>query len=280
MTFTSLLLVGCTSPTAGIRKFYLLSLRYNPESKSSLISDLDSLLSSDRGPNGTFNNVRIGYRGVCVEARRDENATDADWHCGWRTPDVFTDLAGDPLDLLKVADLYKDRISFSTPLWAATVTLAVAALLVIVNCIPAIPIPAVTRKIASAAASFGMLLLLGCMMLQQVTSSTVDNLVTQLGVGAIDIDIGYANVAFGWAAFACSVLAAVGVTAVAAAEAAVVRAQTKAELMATIGLEKATGGRVDLNDFRQFTNATAAPSGAGNTDRRKEFAKKDRKSVV
>jgi len=262
LILVSFLLAGCTSSTPGIRKFYLLSLRYNPSFNSSLVTDLDALLDGDRGLNGTFSDVRIGYRGICIETRADANATEADWACGRRTPDVFTDLSGDPIDLLKVADTYKDRISFSAPLWAATLALGLATLLVILNSLPALPLPAVTRKIAAAAASVGTLLLLGCMILQQVTSSAVENLVTQLSVGAVDIGIGSANVAFGWGAFACAVLAAVGTAAAAAADAAVLGAQERAQDAAAAGLEKASGGRVGLNDFRPFSNSAAPPPSA------------------
>jgi hypothetical protein len=178
LIFTSLLLAGCSSPTAGIRKFYLLSLRYKSD------------------------HARIGYGGICIASRSGANTTDENWNCGGRT----------------------SIVSYSLPLGAATVTLVVTALLVIVNCIPAITVPAITRTIAGATASLGMLLLLGCMILQHVTSKFV-NLVAQLSAGAFESKIGYANVAFGWSAFACAVLAAVALVAVAQAEATVAKAE-------------------------------------------------------
>ena len=176
LIFTSLLLAGCSSPTAGIRKFYLLSLRYKS------------------------GHARIGYGGICTESQSDANTTDENWNCGGGASVVGYSLQ------------------------AATGTLVVTALLVIVNCIPTFTVPAITRTIASATASLGMLLLLGCMILQHVTSKFV-NLVGQLSAGAFESKIGYANVAFGWSAFACTSIAAVGLVAVAQVEATVAKAE-------------------------------------------------------
>jgi len=75
------------------------------------------------------------------------------------TGKIFTDPNDN--ELLKVADLYKGRISLLAPLWAANVALAITALLVLINYLSVITAPAITRKIASVAASIGMLLLLG-----------------------------------------------------------------------------------------------------------------------
>jgi len=176
LIFTSLLLVGCSSPTAGICKFNLLSLRYKS------------------------GHARIGYGGICIASQSDANTNNENWNCGSRASVVGYSLR------------------------AITGTLVVTALLVIVNCIPTITVCAITRTIASATASLGMLLLLGCMILQHVTSKFV-NLVGQLSAGAFESKIGYANVAFRWSAFACTCLAAVGLVAVAQVEATVAKAE-------------------------------------------------------
>ncbi|KAF8534058.1 Ca2+ regulator and membrane fusion protein Fig1-domain-containing protein [Trichophaea hybrida] len=219
LIFNSLLLSGCTSPSPGIRKFYLVSLQYNTEStKTTVITDISKLLSSSHSKN-----------------------------------DIVKDLAGDPLDLVTVGDLYKDKISFSTPLWASLISLAIGSFMVLVNCIPAIPIPPITRRIAAGAAGCGALMLLGCMVLQQVTTSAIATLVGHLGMKTVVIHVGSANIGFGWAAFATAMAGAIGTIAVAAAEMAIERAKAKGEEVMEKGLGKATGGRMGVQDVRNFT---------------------------
>ncbi|KAF8246416.1 hypothetical protein K440DRAFT_662170 [Wilcoxina mikolae CBS 423.85] len=253
LIFNSLLLAGCTSPTPGFRKFYLVSLHYDTSStKTTVITDLSKLLSSTHSKNGSFSTIRIGYRGICLETKPDNNSTDFSWHCGKHGKDIVKDLAGDPLDLVTVGDLYKDKISFSTPLWASLISLAIGFLMVAANCIPAIPIPPITRRIAAGATGGGALMLLGCMVLQQVTTSAIATLVGHLGMKAVVIHVGSANIGFGWAAFATAMAAAVGTIAVAAAEMAVERVRAKGEEVMEKGLDKATGGRVGVQDVRGF----------------------------
>jgi hypothetical protein len=277
LVFNSLLLAGCTSATPGLRKFYLVSLHYNTEStKSSIITDLDKVLSSDKGKNGTFNYIRIGYRGICIETKKDNNS-DLTWNCAKHGKDIAKDLGGDPLDLVTVGDLYKDKISFSTPLWASLISLGIGFLMVVANCIPVVPIPKITKKIAAGAAGLGALMLLGSMVLQQVTTSAIATLVGHLGMKAVLIHVGHANVGFGWAAFATAFAAAIGTLAVAAAEMAVERIETKTEQLMERGLDKATGGRVGVQDIRGFNptayNPNSFPPPPQSSESRKTFGK-------
>jgi len=142
----------------------------------------------------------IGFGGICIESQSDANTTNENWNCGGGASVVGYSLR------------------------ATTGTLVVTAPLVIINCIPTFTVPAITRTIASATTSLGMLLLLGCMILQHVTSKLV-NLVGQLSAGAFESKIVYTNVTFGWSAFACTGLAAVGLVAVAQVEATVAKAE-------------------------------------------------------
>ncbi|KAI5790311.1 Ca2+ regulator and membrane fusion protein Fig1-domain-containing protein, partial [Geopyxis carbonaria] len=185
---------------------------------------VSDILSDDKG-NSTFSSVRIGYRGVCIESTTGKDK-DSSWTCAPTGSEIFgSSLGGDPIDLVSIGDVFKDKISFSTPLIVSAIFLGLAWLCVAINCIPAIPIPAVTRKVAAVSASAGTLLFCGAMVLQQVTTGAVETLVARLGVGAVLIDVGNADIAFGWAAFALAVVAAVATAAVAAAEYAVAKAQ-------------------------------------------------------
>jgi hypothetical protein len=191
-----------------------------------------------------------------------------------RTAKIFTD--PDDNELLKAADLYKDRISFSVPLWTATVALTIAALLMLINCLPVITVPAITRKVASAAASVGMLLLLGGIILQHVASAAMD-VVAHLTFGTTEAHFGCGNIVFGWVGFVCSVLATVDLVSDVGALMAAERAQSEAEVAAAKE-DNATRDRVDLTDARTFTDADASPrgvtrAGGGNCEQltRKEF---------
>lgn len=241
--FTTFILTGSTAP--GLRKFYLISLRYNPDaSASKILGSLDDLLSSDKGK-VSFSNIRVGYRGLCIEHSNG-------WDCakdGTTLGHIAGDISGDPLDLVSIADIYRNKISFSFPIWVAVIALSIGWLGVALNCIPGIPIPAWTKKVAAAGCTLGSLALLGAMTLQQVTSGAVSTLVDKMGMDAVEIHIGTANIGFGWAAFALSMLATIGVTAIVAAEWGVAAAQAKALEKTTEVMERATGGRFSTVDF-------------------------------
>lgn len=159
--FTTFILTGSTAP--GLRKFYLISLRYNDDAAASkILGGLDDLFSSDTGK-VSFSNIRVGYRGLCIEHSEG-------WDCARDGAALGGDIGGDPLDLVAIADIYRGKISFSFPIWVAVVALAVGWLGVAANCIPGVPIPSWTKKAGAAGCALGSLALLGAMILQQVTS--------------------------------------------------------------------------------------------------------------
>jgi hypothetical protein len=184
------------------------------------------VLKVDKSGNNTFSTLRVGYRGVCILSSSKSDSSPS-WRCTG-TGSSQGNFQSDPLDLVAVGDLYKDHISFSTPVWAATILYAIALIMVAVNSIPFIPIPPITRKIAGVAAVLGCLALLGAMVLQQVTMDAVVMLVKGLGLGLVDIEVGKEVTAFGWAAFAVGLLGSVGCGAVAIAEIAVEKVKGKA----------------------------------------------------
>jgi len=269
LIFLSLIISGCSSTSPGIRKFYLLSLRYNSTTLSkaeSAISDISNLFSHKNSSNNndTFQELRISYRGLCLET---ENST---FVCG-RNGKALGDIHDDPLDLVKVGDTYQEKVSFTVPLWAALAFLIITWLMVLPNTIPAIPIPAITRKIAGVAAPLGALILMGAMVLQQVTTKAISTLVGELGLGAVVAHVGHGNEVFGWAAFALAAVAAMCCAAVAAAEWAVEKAQHRAEVLMARGVEagmsKATGGRMGMEDLESlksgFDSVRAYKNGGG-----------------
>ncbi|KAH8155196.1 uncharacterized protein LAJ45_00205 [Morchella importuna] len=245
--FTTFILCGTTSPA--LRKFYLISFSYN-DSKTTTevlngLEKLDGLLSSSKNDSATFSLIRVGYRGLCVDHSEG-------WDCARTSADlerVAGDLGGDPLDLMAIADIYRSRISFSLPVWVAVIAMAVGWLGVAVNCIPGIPIPAWTKKVAAVGCSLGTLALMGTMVLQQVTSGAVSTLVQKMGINTVEAKIGGANVGFGWAAFALSLLATIAICAIVFAEWGIATAQAKALEKGDYLVGKATGGKVGMSDF-------------------------------
>jgi hypothetical protein len=259
---------GCSSSSAGVRKFYLISLKYNSSSKSSFIKDISDALSSDTGKNGTFNDLRVGYSGICVETQASKNA-DAEWHCGKKTSDFVPDLGGDPLSLASVGDMYREEVAYVLPLWISLGASVIAFLLLAANNIPFVNVPPITRKIAAAMTAVAMLFLLGSMCLQKVTTEAVQKLVNSLSAGAVEIHLGRADIAFGWAAFGTSLLAAICAGVVTLCEMVVERTQRKAEEVAARSLDKLSGGRVDLEDARNGYSAFAR----GDSEARKKMGK-------
>lgn len=89
----------------------------------------------------------------------------------------------------------------------------------------------------------------------------VSTLVDKMGMDAVEIHIGNANIGFGWAAFALALLAAIGVTAIVVAEWGVAAAQAKALEKTEEVMERATGHRFSTVDFRNdVENQPAKPA--------------------
>jgi hypothetical protein len=245
---------GCSSSSPGVRKFYLISLKYNSSSKSSFIKNISDALSSDTGKSGIFTDLRVGYSGICVETKADSKA-DSEWHCGKKTDDFVPDLGGDPLSLASVGDMYREEVAYVLPLWISLGASIIAFLLLAANNIPFVTVPPITRKITASMTVLAMLFLLGSMCLQKVTTEAVQKLVNSLSAGAVEIHLGRADIVFGWAAFGTSLLAAICAGVVTLCEILVEKTQRKAQELAANGVDKVSGGRIDLEDARTGYNA-------------------------
>ncbi|CUS12731.1 unnamed protein product [Tuber aestivum] len=250
LIFTSFLLTGSSTPS--LRKFYLIELSYDTDtsSPSPVIANLTSLISSDRG-NKTFSTIRVGYRSLCI----DHNG---DWECARDAKALnltAKEVGGDPLELVAVADIYRKRISFSTPVWASLVVLGIAWIATAISCLPVIPVHPVFKKVAAGAAVLATVTLLGGMVLQNVTSTAVATLVNQLGLTAINVHLGNMIPAFGWSSFALTLLAAIGLAAVVVTEYTLEKTQEKVTRRAEEALSRGTGGRIGPAEVREWKNA-------------------------
>lgn len=269
VVFTTLIISGCTSSAPTVRKFYIVSLRYEDSNTSDLVGNVADFLKKDDGGVERLNTLRVGYRGVCVEgSMEDSNSQNSSttspqsWTCT-RHPGDLPHLTHDPLNLYTLSNILLTRITFSTPLWVALACLATGWLALLPNTLslPFIPPPhIITRKIAAASSALGSLFLLGLLMLHQVTISSVTELVIKLTMGVVNADAGTAIPAFGWSAFALASVAAAGLTALLVAEMAVESAKRRAEECLEAGLAKAGVDKEMLRGFRASAGKVEQPS--------------------
>lgn len=95
----------------------------------------------------------------------------------------------------------------------------------------------------------------------QTNSGAVSTLVDKMGMDAVEIHVGTADIGFGWSAFGLAVLATIGVTAIVITDWGVAAAQAKILAKGEEAMGKATGGRYQVNDFRSdVENHPAMPA--------------------
>ena len=80
------------------------------------------------------------------------------------------EVGGDPLQLVTVGEIYRKRICFSAPIWASLVALGVAWMVTSVSCPAVIPVQPVFRKAGSGEVVLATVILLGRIVLKNVTS--------------------------------------------------------------------------------------------------------------
>lgn len=277
LIFNSLILAGSTSPSPTLRKWYLVQFKYNVNSEfyktlqsiyeaKNKIGDVkdkvgDKLTDAkdkldettdklnpfnkrDDSSEPTFTQIRVGYRGLCVE-------TSNGWTCA-RTADKLStqDIGSDPLQLVDIADMYKDKIVWSLPFWVCVSTTALAYLMVIANAVPLpfITVPMWTKKVAAGSLAIAAVSSLGAMVLAGVISSSVSTIVSKVTIDAIEVHVGRLVLSFGWTVFALVLVSFLGVCAVVAAEWGINKVATVVEAQAEKGVNAATGGRFGASD--------------------------------
>ncbi|KAF8445317.1 Ca2+ regulator and membrane fusion protein Fig1-domain-containing protein [Terfezia claveryi] len=270
LIFNSLILAGSTSPSATLRNWYLVSFKYNTNSefyktlesiysakdkitdtKDKVHDTIDKLnpFSKRDSEQPTFSEIRVGYRGLCVD-------TSHGWECAYNAAKLSTqDIGKDPLQLVEIADMYKDKIVWSLPFWLCVSSTAVAWIMVIVNAVP-IPItmPAWTKKVAAGCLAIAAVSSLGAMVLAGVISSSVSTIIDKVTVDAIQVHIGRTDLCFGWTVFALVTVSMLGVCAIVTAEWGVNKVTAAVEAQAEKGVNAATGGRFGMSEVQ---NASA-----------------------
>lgn len=240
LILSGLILGGGSSESPVVRNFYLVTLRYNTESeffknydKLNGVKDLpkdltdkagdklDNLVGKDgKGENNkdedkgqpSFHEIRVSYQGLCVD-------TSEGWDCGKNIKSLpEQDLANDPASLVKIADLYKDKIVWAAPFWFTVVCSGIAWILVLINTTPFFEMPLWTKTIATSMLIVASIANLGGMILGSVTSGSVAEIVKTVSFKAIEVHTGSMVLATGWASFALITVALIGVGAVTAAD--------------------------------------------------------------
>lgn len=236
LILSGLILGGGSSESPIVRNFYLVTFRYNPESKffqnyekvdkildapkdaldkvgDKLRKGSDNKDSKDeKNDQPSFHEIRVSYQGLCVD-------TSEGWDCAKSIEKLpEQDLSNDPASLVAIADLYKDKIVWSAPFWFTVISSGIAWILVLINCTPFWEMPLYTKTIATAMLIIASIANLGGMILGSVTSGSVAEIVKTVTFDAIEVHTGSMVVATGWASFALVTLALIGIGSVTAAD--------------------------------------------------------------
>lgn len=272
LVWNSLILAGCTTSTPTIRNWYLVSFKYNTDSEfykkmqqfyeakdkvndvknqvketinnttdtiQQTVDDLNPFNKRDDSSEPSFNEIRVGYRALCIE-------TTHGWDCARSSDKLATqDISQDPLQLVDIAGIYKDKIIWSLPFWVTVTCTGLAYLMVFANAIP-IPclyISPVTKKVAAGALAIASVSALGAMVLSGVISSSVSTIVDKVTLDAIEVHNGRMVLVFGWTVFSLVTASFIGVFAVVVAEWGVNKVAAAVEEHAEKGMTAAGFGR-------------------------------------
>ncbi|PUU81661.1 hypothetical protein B9Z19DRAFT_584048, partial [Tuber borchii] len=144
------------------------------------------------------------------------------------------------------------------------VGLGVAWVATSVSCLAVIPVQPVFRKVSAGEVVLGPLILLGGMVLKNVTSTAV-TLVNQLGLTATNVHLGNIIPSFGWTSFALMLLSAIGLGAMVVTEYTLENTPEKITRKAEEAVSRGTGGRISPADFRGWTNAVTSVNEKGSS---------------
>ena len=198
----------------------------------------------DDSSEATFNQIRVGYGALCIE-------TSHGWECARSSDKLATqDIGQDPLQLVDIAGIYKDKVIWSLPFWVTITCTGIAYLMVLANAIPmpCLTIPAYTKKLAAGALGIASISALGGMILSGVISSSVSTIVGKVTLDAIEVHTGRMILSFGWTVFSLVTVSFIGVCAVVVAEWGVNKVAAVVEERAERGMSTTTGGMYGVTD--------------------------------
>ena len=208
------------------------------------VDQLNPFNKRDDSSEPTFTEIRVGYRALCVE-------TSNGWECARSSDKLGTqDVSQDPLQLVDIAGIYKDKIIWSLPFWVAISCTGIAYLMVLANAIPipCLAVPPFTKKVAAGALAIASISSLAAMVISGVISSSVSTIVGKVTLDAIEVHNGRMVIAFGWTVFSLLTVSFIGVSAVVAAEWGVNKVVAVVEEQAERGVSAATGGVYGVAD--------------------------------
>ena len=202
----SVLLISCPKP------FYLVNFQYNPSSgvnkvissTSKIIGAFDDLFSSrsdDRkhAPEPNLSSVRVSIGSVCVQANKSTQALECE-----TSARKLEGRFKDPLDIIKVAGFFKEKLTFPLSWWVGIGALGVTVLCMVTINIPLISVPPILPRVALVFAIISSVSLMGGSMILHFTTEIVVALSTRLTMGTIQAQAGNASRALAWASFALS----------------------------------------------------------------------------
>jgi len=236
-----------------------------PDMHNQFRDAVQTLINEDEtNSNITFQEVRVGYSGICVEVASDAGIKGDTWICGTvnATESLGATTGGDPFDLIGIALYFKDKIAFALPWWISVVCLGLAFLCQFVNSIPFFPIPPIVQRVGCGLSILGTGCLLAGLVLAHVSSNTVATLAGQLTLNTINAHVGSMNQALGWASFALSFLASMGISLLVAADLALRRAERMADRTIDTAVNKGLD-RMHLGGSERSFSGSSKASSAG-----------------
>ncbi|KAK9448593.1 Ca2+ regulator and membrane fusion protein Fig1-domain-containing protein [Limtongia smithiae] len=190
----AVLLAGCSSSTSIIPNVYLMHMGYNDGtvyqvSGSTVVnSDISVTLGTIVGDSSL--EIRIGYFALCI------NQDVGSWLCSQNASSLAAslDTTQDPLNLLHVADAFKEKIVFPY-------LLIVAAALAFITFILIMPSPPILQFVSTFISFIAGILVLVSVLWQHTASVAGASIATNLGNGTVFAGVGVTAMILGWFTF-------------------------------------------------------------------------------
>ncbi|KAK9457866.1 Ca2+ regulator and membrane fusion protein Fig1-domain-containing protein [Dipodascopsis uninucleata] len=201
----SLLLAGCSSSFSIIPNIYLLHVAYN-DGTVYQISD-DSTIVNPAISTGlaglvgvTTYEVRIGFFGICM------TNNPASWLCSENATALAEQLtaAEDPLNILHLAQTFREKIVFPYLLIAAAALAFIVFVLIL-------PYPPLLKSASTFVCFLSTLLILISVLWQHTASVSASSSTTSITNGVLTTGVGANAMILGWFSFALMTITVIGI---------------------------------------------------------------------
>ncbi|KAK9262679.1 Ca2+ regulator and membrane fusion protein Fig1-domain-containing protein [Lipomyces tetrasporus] len=217
----SLLLAGCSSSFSVMPRIYLLNVGYNGGTVYQVTGDTvvnpdaSVLLGDIVGQ--TQLEVRIGYFAVCLRSAPGA------WLCSQNATSLAQNLYAyeDPINLLHVAQTFREKIVFPYLLYVMAKTLVqellilfdsiIAAALSFIGFVLILPYPPLLKTVCVGICFLSAILVLISVLWQHTASVAAATVATNLANGTVFTGVGITAMILGWFSFGLLTLTVIGV---------------------------------------------------------------------